>query len=144
MLRPRCRSKPGLTWVRGESNKMRHSFLGEGRALAPVAVALAALWIGSARADGLQPSREAGRHDVRCRNVDRDAGLAGEPAGCVRIRGYVAAGSDQAAGASRPPSPFEPLIRPVVTGIGLVAVPIGSALGQVPFFLPVRENDQLR
>lgn len=123
---------------------MRRVFLGDWRALAPMTVALAAFGIGTASADGLQPSRDVSRHDLRCRNVDRDAGLAGEPAGCVRIRGYVPAGSDQAAGASRPPSPFEPLIRPVVTGIGVVAAPIGSALGQVPFFLPVRENDQLR
>ena len=124
---------------------MRRVFMGEWRALAP-AVLFAACSIGTASADGLQPSRDLGRHDLRCNTGDRDAGLAGEPAGCVRIRGYVAAGSDHAAGAGfiRPPSPFEPLIRPVLTGIGVVAAPIGSALGQVPFFLPARENEQLR
>jgi hypothetical protein len=125
---------------------MRRVFVAKWRALAPVVFALAASWSGAASADGLQPSRDISRHDARCHNVDRDAGLAGEPAGCVRIRGYVPAGSDRASDARLvgPPSPLEPLIRPVVSGIGVVAAPIGSALGQVPFFFPGGRNEQLR
>ncbi|MBV9289892.1 MAG: hypothetical protein JO288_19120 [Hyphomicrobiales bacterium] len=124
---------------------MRPGFVEWWRAIGSRAALLAAVWACAASADGLQPSRDFSRHDARCRNADRDAS-ADEPAGCARIRGYIPAGSDPggAARVERPPSPFEPLIRPVVTGIGVVAAPIGSALGQVPFFLPARENDQIR
>ena len=125
---------------------MRRSFVGVRRALAPTAVVFAALWSCGASAGGLEPSRDLSRHDARCRNADRTGASVDETTGCVRIRGYIPAGADHAEGASldRPPSPFEPLIRPFVAGIGAVAAPIGSALGQVPIFLPVRENEGLR
>ena len=125
---------------------MRPGFLESWQALGSMAALIAALWAGGAGAGGLEPSRDLNRRDAHCGNADRDAPAADGPMGRVRIRGYIPAASDHAGAASinRPPSPFEPLIRPVVTGIGVVAAPIGSALGQVPFFLPARGNDQIR
>jgi len=120
---------------------MRRCLAGIGRALSPMALLMAAL-TGAASADGLQPGREFSRHDLRC----RDAAAAGEPAGCVRIRGYIPAASDRAGATSldQPPSPFEPLVRTFVAGVGVVAAPIGAALGQVPLFVPARQTEGLR
>ncbi len=110
-----------------------------------LAAFVVALSMSEAGADGLQPSREAGRHDAACRSAGKyDA--AGEPAGCVRIRGHIPAGSDFAAQGTvgQPPSPLKPLLGPVVTGIGAIVTPIGSVLTQSPFFLPVRHDDDVR
>jgi hypothetical protein len=110
-------------------------------ALTRLTVVGAALWMSGASADGLQPSRDHGRHDADCRNADAGDAAADEPAGCVRIRGYITAGSDFAAEKSigRLPSPLEPFLGPLVTGIGAIVTPVGSAWSQGPF-LPVRHD----
>jgi hypothetical protein len=111
-------------------------------ALARLIAVGAALQMNGAIADGLQPSRDHVRRGADCRSTDKGDAAAG----CVRIRGYIPAGSDFAVEKSigRPPSPLDPLLGPVVTSIGAIVTPIGSALSQGPLFLPARRDDDVR
>ncbi len=107
-------------------------------AVAPLAALLTACVIDPAGAGGLAPSRDqdAGARSAPC------GGAAGE--GCPRIRGYIAAGSDFAAGdrIGGRPAPFGP--PPFVRSVGDAGQAAADAINRGLFFLQVSHDDSVR
>jgi hypothetical protein len=103
---------------------------------------LALLLAGSlASAGALQPTPGDGERAASCGTAEKGT------AGCARIRGYIAAGSEFASGekVAAAPSPFEPLFAPIVTSVGSAesaAVSLPPKIGA--FLLQVSHDDGLR
>jgi hypothetical protein len=103
---------------------------------------LGLLWAGSlASAETLQPTSGGGQRGASCETAEKGA------AGCARIRGYIAAGSEFTSGekVAAAPSPFAPLFAPIVTSVGSAesaAVSLPPRIGA--FFLQVSHGDGLR
>ena len=100
-------------------------------AVLPLAALFAALMMGEASPDGLQPSapRDAGGRAQAC---------SGDQ-GCVRIRGYIAAGSDFTETAGDIPAPLAP---PQQAG-GAARDP-AEAASRGMLFLPVSGDESAR
>ena len=100
------------------------------------------LFAGSlASAGALQPAPGDGQRGASCGTADKGT------AGCARIRGYIAAGSEFTSGekVAAAPSPFEPLFAPIVTSVGSAesaAVSLPPRIGA--FLLQVSHDDGLR
>ena len=116
-------------------------------AFAPLAILLTASMIRTASADGLPPSTATELRPAQC-DETASSRATHDAVGCARIIGYVAAGSDFAAGKKIGArlAPFAPLSGPIVTSVGTASE---SALPNSPpkqrlFFLRVGENDATR
>ncbi len=88
-------------------------------ALAPLAILLTVSLFHPASADSLPPPEVSGLRASQCDEAAPSSGAAADAIGCARIQGYVAAGSEFAAGEriGGRHSPFDPPGQPVVTGI---------------------------
>src|SRR5271165_4316458 len=118
MLPPRCPSISAV--LRQDESQMQQ---GCGRsmsaALAPLAMLLTVSLFHPASADSLSPPQVSGLRASQCDEAP-SPGAAADAIGCARIQGYVAAGSEFAAGEriGGRHTPFDPPSQPVVTGIG--------------------------
>ena len=95
-------------------------------ALAPLAALFAAFAIAEAGADGLVPSRDAGGRAPPC-TADQN---------CVRISGYIPAGSDFTDRGKM--GSFAPLASPTVRAAA------GDAASRGMVFLPMSQGDSAR
>ena len=108
--------------------------------LAPLTIALTASFTLAASADGLPPPPGDGLRATQCDKAVRASASGEEAAGCARISGYVAAGSEFAAGEKigGRPAPFEPPFA-ILTG-----VPLGALRTVGSFFLQVSHDNGQR
>src|SRR5271165_2381009 len=124
MLPPRCPSISAI--LRQDESQMQQGF---GRsmsaALAPLAILLTVSLVHPASADSLSPPQVSGLRPAQCDEAAPSLGVAADAIGCARIQGYVAAGSEFAAGEriGGRHAPFEPPSQPVVTSIGPAVAP---------------------
>jgi hypothetical protein len=97
--------------------KFRRSLTG---AFAPAAMLLTSSFAFAAGADGLSPPPAANLRPAQCDDAVRDSAGAQDVAGCARISGYIAAGSEFAAGerTGGRRAPFAPPSAPIVTSVG--------------------------
>ena len=110
-------------------------------ALASLTIVLTVSFTLAASADGLPPPPWAGLRPAQCDEAARASASAQDAAGCARISGYVAAGSEFAAGEKIgvKPAPFESPFAPILTGI-----PLGALRTVGSFFLQVSHDNGLR
>jgi hypothetical protein len=89
-------------------------------AFAPAAILLTSSLAFAAGADGLSTPPVANLRPAQCDDAVRDSVGAQDVAGCARISGYVAAGSEFAAGEKIGGrlAPFAPQSAPIVTSVG--------------------------
>ncbi len=89
-------------------------------AVAPLAILLTMSLIHPASAGSLSAPQASGLRPAQCDEAAPSLGAAADAIGCARIQGYVAAGSEFAAGEriGGRHAPFEPPSQPVVTTIG--------------------------
>jgi hypothetical protein len=103
---------------------------------------LGLVWAGSlASAETLQPTSGGVQRGASCETAEKGT------AGCARIRGYIAAGSEFTSGekVAAAPSPLGSLFAPIVTSVGSAesaAVSLPPRIGA--FFLQVSHDDGLR
>ncbi len=109
-------------------------------AVAPLAALLTASLVNPAGAGGLAPSPDpdAGARPTQC------DGAAGQ--GCAHISGYIAAGSDFAAGKriGGRPALFAPPAPPLVTAIGAAGHAAADAINRGLFLLQASHDDGAR
>jgi hypothetical protein len=120
--------------------KFRRSLTG---AFAPAAILLTSSFAFAAGADGLSPPPSANLRPAQCDDAVGDSARAQDGAGCARISGYVAAGSEFAAGEriGGRPAPFEPRSAPIVTSVGAPDASLANApRTEDSFFLPVSHD----
>ncbi len=101
-------------------------------AVLPLATLFAALMISEASPDGLQPSAP--------RDPSGRAQACSGDQGCVRIRGYIAAGSDFTETAGDIPAPFAPLPQQADGAAHDPADPANRGM----LFLPASGDDNAR
>ena len=109
-------------------------------ALALLAILLTVSLIRPAGADSLPPPQVSDLRASQCDEAAPSSGAAADAIGCARIEGYVAAGSEFAAGEriGGRHAPFDPPGQPAVTG-----VPPGPAVAPTkvnPFLLEVSHD----
>jgi hypothetical protein len=109
-------------------------------ALASLTIVLTASFTLAASADGLPRPPGAGLRPAQCDEAARASALAQDAAGCARISGYVAAGSEFVAGEKigGKPALFDPPFA-ILTG-----VPLGALRTVGSFFLQVSHDDGAR
>jgi hypothetical protein len=109
--------------------------------LASLTIALTASFTVAANADSLPPRPGVGLRPAQCDTAVRTSASGEDVAGCARISGYVAAGSEFAAGEKigGKPAPFESPFAPILTGI-----PLGALRTVGSFFLQVSHDNGLR
>jgi hypothetical protein len=120
--------------------KVRRSLTG---AFAPAAILLTSSFAFAAGADGLSPPPAANLRPAQCDDAVRDSVGAQDVAGCARISGYVAAGSEFAAGEriGGRPVPFAPPSAPIVTSVGAAESSFANApRTEDSFFLQVSHD----
>ncbi|MBV8103801.1 MAG: hypothetical protein JO223_04100 [Hyphomicrobiales bacterium] len=108
--------------------------------LASLTIALTASFTLAASADGLPRPPGDGLRPAQCDEALRASASGEEAAGCARISGYVAAGSEFSAGEKigGRPAPFE---APFAI---LMGVPLGALRTVGSFFLQVGHEDGAR
>jgi len=108
--------------------------------LASLTIVLTASFTFAARADSLPPPPGDGLRPAQCDKAVRASASAQDAAGCARISGYIAAGSEFAAGEKigGRPAPFEPPFA-ILTG-----VPLGALRTVGSFFLQVSHDNGAR
>jgi hypothetical protein len=112
-------------------------------AFAPVAIVLTSPIAFAASADGLSSPPAANLRPAQCDDAVRDSVGAQDVAGCARISGYVAAGSEFAAGEriGGRHVPFAPPSPPIVTSVGAAESSFANApRTEDSFFLQVSHD----